>query len=91
MEVDDTQGFDHALYLFSSKKNTAKHTGLMRDRWGIKPDTVTYTAAISACERGANCSVALGLLDAMKVRTGQPGGTRGRLLCWSASASARRS
>jgi hypothetical protein len=42
--------------------------GLMRDRWGITPDTVTYTAAISACERGANCSVALGLLDLMKVR-----------------------
>lgn len=40
----------------------------MRDRWGITPDTVTYTAAISACERGANCSVALGLLDLMKAR-----------------------
>lgn len=40
----------------------------MRDRWGTTPDTVTYTAAISACERGANCSVALDLLDLMRVR-----------------------
>jgi pentatricopeptide repeat domain-containing protein 1 len=44
----------------------------MRDRWGIKPDTVTYTAAISACERGANCTVALGLLDLMKADGAKP-------------------
>ncbi|GAB5035105.1 Hypothetical protein NocV09_02301200 [Nannochloropsis oceanica] len=46
--------------------------GHMRGRWGIKPDTVTYTAAISACERSSNCSAALSLLDLMKQDGAKP-------------------
>jgi len=46
--------------------------GHMRGRWGIKPDTVTYTAAISACERSSNCSAALSLLDLMKEDGAKP-------------------
>lgn len=39
----------------------------MREK-GITPDTVTYTAAISACERKSNSTTTLALLDLMKVR-----------------------
>lgn len=44
----------------------------MRERWHITPDTVTYTAAISACERSSNCTVALSLVALMEVDGAHP-------------------
>jgi pentatricopeptide repeat protein len=62
--------FTMALKGLKIRKNWKAAVALisfMRER-GVTPDTVTYTSAISACERSSNCTSVLSLLDLMKAR-----------------------
>lgn len=62
------QTFEQGLKKRKNWKAAIQLVHYMRSR-GIVPDTVTYTAALSACERKANATTALALLALMKVNT----------------------
>ena len=42
-------------------------------RWALQPDVISCSAAISACEKGAEWETAFGLLQEMLGRSLQPG------------------